>query len=399
MRNTHVRTGHRDYTQTGGFQKPERQHNIMCLVGNGFDLQVLHDYGSTTDTRYAHFYEFLERRKFDPNNLLMAEMNRLRKLVPQPADWADFENCVGTLVEKKEVSIGELRGALADIQGQFTEFLESTVPAQLLARVGLDSMEGGVALKSFSSFLGDLDDDEYRRLEFPSNVDNLDLYNFTFVNFNYTALLDGLVYLDQKQFDPHPHQHSDRNFKFNYDPRNVAPRKNFNPPCESYIISDVLHPHGTQSVPRSLLFGIDEQPGKPRPGSAHYLSKPFWAQNQARYSALFHDTELYVIFGCSLGDSDRWWWRRIVESLGRPRKRMKCRASQCGGCGYCQYTPEVILYSWHAPNTPEPDKDAERRRLFDAAGVQPTEELLSRVHVVTYTVGSERSWLNTERKP
>ena len=39
-------------------------------------------------------------------------------------------------------------------------------------------------------------------LEFPPRVNHYDLFNYLFVDFNYTTLLDNYIYLDQDQFDP-----------------------------------------------------------------------------------------------------------------------------------------------------------------------------------------------------
>lgn len=172
-----------------------------------------------------------------------------------------------------------------------------------------------------SAFLYDLPDRAFRNSEFPKNTANLDLYNFVFVNFNYTPLLDDFIYLDQVQFDPLPLKTVDRNFQFQSNPRGVgaAGVRPFDS-SSSYLMTEVIHPHGQQSIPRSLLFGIDEpdmRAGNQDPRLR--LAKPLWAQNKPRYSHLFDDTELFIIFGCSLGGVDRWWWRNIAEALGKER--------------------------------------------------------------------------------
>lgn len=64
--------GNTDYTRA--FANVAVQRNVMAFVGNGFDIQALQDYGARADTRYAHFYDFLTRRHFDPNNVILHEM-------------------------------------------------------------------------------------------------------------------------------------------------------------------------------------------------------------------------------------------------------------------------------------------------------------------------------------
>lgn len=51
-----------------GLQQPGQQHNVMAFVGNGFDIQVMHDYEEPVDTRYTSFYHFLKLRSFDTRN-------------------------------------------------------------------------------------------------------------------------------------------------------------------------------------------------------------------------------------------------------------------------------------------------------------------------------------------
>ena len=99
---------------------------------------------------------------------------------------------------------------------------------------------------------------------------------------------------------------------------------------ESYLLTDVVHPHGMQYVPRSLLFGVDAAEE-----SAGKLAKPYWAQNDTKFGDLFPETDLFIIFGCSLGESDGWWWRNIVDRL--------TRSEPCDAIIYWRMTPSQLL--------------------------------------------------------
>lgn len=78
---------------------------------------------------------------------------------------------------------------------------------------------------------------------------------------------------------------------------------------------DIFHPHGIQDVPKFLLFGIENKnyckPKDPR----RVFVKFYWAQCQTKYYDKFNETELFIIYGCSIGESDNWWWNRIFERL------------------------------------------------------------------------------------
>lgn len=249
-------------------------------------------------------------------------------------------------------------------------------------------------------FLSDLSEDQYRASKVPTG-ENLELYNFVFVNFNYTSLLDDFIYLDQDQFRPLLYKSGDRNCTFHNNPRGVSPHR-IKPKdlSASYLMTQVIHPHGQQSVPRSLLFGIDEpadRGGNQDPRLR--LAKPFWAQNKARYEHLFEDTALFIIFGCSLGAVDRWWWRNVAEALRQPRDAHKNR-KECPFANHdeCTYTPELIIY-WYNGGPDKLTEDQVRERFFDGAGCADDPGAL--IHVILYDDKTERIWLRTneERPP
>ena len=376
--------GHRDYSD--GFTSPGPQRNIMAFVGNGFDVQVMRDYASPVDTRYVSFYHFLKLRSFDPENPILKEMEFLQESGDE--DWSDIEGVVDNLLRANRIRATDLITALREMQGEFSEFLSLAVPSSLLTRLGTDSMDNGRAVKSLATFLQDLDPVSYRDLEFAKSINNFDIFNFVFINFNYTSLLDDFVYLDQKQFDPLPRKTVDRNFDFEGNPAEV-PGAAVRPGdvFSSYVMTEVVHPHGHQSIPRSLLFGVDEPAGhRGNQDPSLRLAKPFWAQNERRFKHLLDDTELFIIFGCSIGESDRWWWRNIADSLGAKRARQ--------GRGD-DYHPEVIIY-WFNGGIKKMSTDDVRAKFFRAAGVAPTGKAEDFVHVVLYDATSERIWLNTQ---
>ena len=384
--------GHTDYTQS--FDSVAVQRNVMAFVGNGFDIQALHDYGARVDTRYEHFYDFLARRHFDPSNIIMQEMRELKDA--GAADWSDVEGAVSRLLDGPKVARAEeLIEALRQLQGQFSEFLDAVVPSSILTELGADSARHKWAMESLLMFLYDLSPEQYRVSAFPTG-ENLELYNFLFVNFNYTPLLDDFIHLDQIQFDRLSRRTVDRNCDFHNNPRGVEPHE-IKPKdlSSSYLMADVIHPHGQQSVPRSLLFGIDEPVdwrGNQDPRLR--LAKPFWAQNRARYAHLFEDTALFIIFGCSLGGVDRWWWDAIAASLGQQRDRHKVVREECRALSHesCTYTPELIIYWYNGGSTPLTEEEV-RAKFFEGAGCLDDSKAL--IHVILYDDRTERVWLRT----
>lgn len=367
------------YTQDT-FRALRRQHNIMALVGNGFDIQVLHDYDRPVDSRYEPFYHYLKMRGFNPGNLLLKHMEE--ELKNGRKNWSDIEAAVAAAVNARGQTPARIFNDLRPIQAEFAEFLQDVVPTALLGRLGEDAVANEWSMRSLSEFLRDLtDQSEFQGMQFPIEAGNhYHLFNFLFVNFNYTNLLDNYVYLDQIQFEPRRHRTVDTNFAFRNDPRGHLHASNATDAGQSgYVLTDVIHPHGILSTPRSLLFGIDADDDYDQAQDAYnQLKKPYWAQSNVHYRSHFGQTELFIIFGCSLGDSDGWWWRNIAMAI-------RDRGS------------ELIIYR-------RQDSDGHtiasvKARFLDAAGidVHARAEMDRRMHVILYEDSTDRVFLNTRR--
>jgi hypothetical protein len=367
---------------TSRFSDVRAQYNVMALVGNGFDIQALSGLGSPVDTRYESFYHYLKYRKFDSTNKILERMENLRGT---SENWSDIESAIGDLLTLEHVGAGVIAADLSDVQREFSTFLDQVATPDILARLGERAVSYKSSMISFTEFIGDIADaDEYYKMRLPRRINIGDLLNFKFVNFNYTTLLDDFVYLDQKQFDPHPYKWSDRNINFHPNPLGhpeSAAHPDFRPErasfhMASYLVSDVIHPHGIQSTPRSLLFGIDEAPG-----AATRLAKPYWAQNKVKYGPLFSKTDLFIVFGCSLGATDRWWWSAIIDGL---------RANEDG---------DLILYWRRGPSEAALTATEVREKFATAAGHDGDPNVLAlladKARVVLYDDATERAWLNT----
>jgi len=380
--------GYRTFTAVE-YSKLRRQHNIMVLVGNGFDIQITRRYESRFSPRYPAFYHYLLSRDFDSSNLVVLQMAAAKE--DGHENWSDVEAAIGRLItwEGGWHSADAVYEATLAIQAAFSEYLELVAPPDLLARVGEDSAKGSLAVKSMANFIGDVAKGSrtFASFVFPEETNHYDLFNYLFVNFNYTPLLDDYVFRDAQQFRPQAHTYADRNFMFFPNPSNHPDGYgNQETGWSSYVRSEVIHPHGQQPIPRSLLFGIDA-PDNLAPGRDPHrqLMKPYWAMNRIEYGHLFSNTRLFIIFGCSLGESDGWWWRRVYEALNRQTD---------------DGTPlsELIIY-WWSP-VPNPDAREEVLATFFAGVAGDSDELErasveDRIQVVLYSDGSPPAFLAT----
>lgn len=374
--------GYRNYEGDRVFDEISKQYNIMALVGNGFDMQVLQEYEQYPTTSYRDFYYFLKMKGACSGNPIFKNMEREKKLGRE--DWSDIEEGLARLSKEEDVS--DLVEALREIQQEFSEFLNYVVQSDLLSKLDNDANDKKWGRLSLSEFLKDITNEEdFHRIPLAATGSNLDLYNYYFVNFNYTSLLDNYLFLDSDQFDPHPYRKSDRNFRFKQDPNDFCNSLKNGKPWDytsySYLTMEIVHPHGYQDIPRSLLFGTGFT-GAPTKDAAK-LAKPYWAQLDLKYKHLFDETKLFIVFGCSLGKTDQWWWKNIAESLAADKSRA------------------LIIYWWTADDKPALNKNEIVEKFYAAADINEDpilDEIIDQICVIKYTNATERTWLSTHRR-
>lgn len=291
------------------FRDLREQHNIFVLVGNGFDISILKRFKSGKmggkTTSYADFYEYISYYKFsNTNNILYRKMKEDRD--DGKENWSDFENTIIELLESNNIST--LEDSIDEFQSYFTIFLNDLVDADVLLKLNEEVKENRLSIQSLSEFLKDIRN--LNKLNFIKSLNHYDLYNFIFVNFNYTSLLNNYIYLDKHQFDPHRYVEADRNFSLKFKLPGYSQTE-----YSSYVISDVIYPHGMQNIPRSILFGIDLKEYDIGRGLEKRLVKGYWSQYNSKYKSYIEQADLFIIYGMSLGLSDAWWMDQIFDSI------------------------------------------------------------------------------------
>lgn len=289
-----------------------QQYNIMVFIGNGFDIAVLNKYRKDNlISSYNKFYDYLIYKEFNKKNIIFKKMNKDKKNTDKE-NWSDFENSLQELIND-EYSASDLTTALKEIQNMFLLFLNEIVTADVLLKLNSDAEKNGWARDSLSKFLGDLSEDTYKNIKFPTKTTVYDMYNFLFVNFNFTSLFDNYIFLDKEQFEPHPHKTVDTNFLFYPNPNSYKCNKwNYKTAWSSFVMTNIIHPHGYQNIPRSLLFGIESETAN---SEINRFNKSYWAQNNQKYGKYFENVNLFIIYGSSMGKTDSWWWKNIYNSI------------------------------------------------------------------------------------
>ena len=284
-----------------------RQHNIAIFVGNGFDISILNKYKSNKfpqrTTSYKDFFDYITFLGLPAqDNLIYKEMKEERSR--DKANWSDFENIIHSLLlQEHNIDIEQLNENVKSFE---------LIDTSLLVKIDEDACKIPYFQQTFANFSRDLHTyfDDY---SFGKSIGHNDLFNYVVFNFNYTFLLDNFIYPYQTQFNPHPYRTVDRNFSFNYYARGWRPTQNFS----SYFNCDIIHPHGQQFIPKSIIFGtdLDENNYDASSGLTRTFIKSYWAQNDIKYKSYIEEAELFIIYGMSLGKTDAWWFDNIFDAL------------------------------------------------------------------------------------
>lgn len=288
-------------------------HNISVIVGNGFDISILNKYSvNGITTSYSKFYDYLVYKNFNPNNQLFLYVKHSKEMGRE--NWCDFETALQRLSINLHLSLETLNQGLEEMQFYFLQFLNDVVTPELLIKLNKDAISNQWANNSLSKFMYDLNYDNLSRISFPFKTKHYDCLNFNFFDLNYTFLLDNYIYLDKNQFDPHPYRTSESNFGFYPYPCNIQKHGiNSETMWSCKLNTNVYHVHGIQSVPRSLLFGYEAEINNK--SKTNPFIKSYWAQDDLKYKPFIDKSELFIIFGSSLSETDSWWWKNIANSL------------------------------------------------------------------------------------
>ena len=299
-------------------------HQVMVFIGNGFDIALLKKYGKGITTSYDAFYSFFKYKYPDNKNNLLIDQMEIAKMEGKE-NWSDFEahldEVLNSLSKSDKEQVAKLNNDLSEIQQAFSRFLNDIIDNDIINNISkvndvIIKPKVNCAKKLIKcSFLKDLSKEQYEAISFHNKIDNNETLKYIFINFNYTSLLDNYLYLEKQMFDPNPYSTSNNNIILDLNPNKYENHHGYPDPYVQLLPIDIFHPHGIQDVPKSLLFGIENKNYCNLKDYRRVFIKSLWAQSKSKYNDKFNETELFIIYGCSIGKSDNWWWNRIFERL------------------------------------------------------------------------------------
>ena len=146
-------------------------HQIMIIVGNGFDTSVLNKYGDKITTSYENFYRYF--RYHYPNeddNIFIEQMEKSKQ--ENKKDWSDFEAILSIKLQENNkdsnLDINKLSSDLSKLQLAFSRFLNEVVNDEIIKKLSEDTSKvpqgkKSLAYYSMSEFLGDLSEEDYKK--------------------------------------------------------------------------------------------------------------------------------------------------------------------------------------------------------------------------------------------
>ena len=273
---------------------------ILYLIGNGFDINA----GLDTSARgfVEKFFKHLEQREREATEhdrkLPDGVGIMLRSMRKDIDSWGDFEIALGALTEELDAADDPI-GAFREAYYEFHDFF-STVIVGENERAKRADIDRGTAesfrrgcLNLFSDVMSTEEREKLR------SAYKKGQWDFDFITFNYTCLLDRLV--------------------------QAGTQVGLNNPFgNATTLIQPLHVHGQLSDDWGILIGVDNQSqikGATCRGSesvSRLLVKPFsnnrmgMRRDEDAVSRI-RSADMIAVYGMSLGQSDAKWWKEIAD--------------------------------------------------------------------------------------
>jgi len=274
--------------------------NILFLIGNGFDLNI------GLNTKYSD----VTQDYIKENSGTMDEdiQNFIKELKNDKEKWADFEVAMG----RYTVFFNSTN------KNNYTKIIDSFRDVLIKkfkheeARVNYEKNTEHI-ISVFKKSLTNLDSylvSASKQLILPitSITPTNKNFKYDFISFNYTNILNNCIDIIKNNIN----SFSTRRFTFNNVQHNI-----------SDFLGKVIPIHGT--LQRDLILGIDNKEQISNEvfkddREMQWLIKPYVNDELGEYNdreakILIDNSSLICVFGMSIGETDKTWWKYIYKWL------------------------------------------------------------------------------------
>ncbi|WP_312541570.1 AbiH family protein [Enterococcus sp.] len=283
--------------------------NITFLLGNGFDIQC------GLQTSYINFYEYILKKKYslelfqemDEKSVLKIDNMIYSEIYKSKDDiqtWADLEFQLGVftrrLKEEKEDAITAER-FLEDFEILREDLNEYLKGIQIQDDVEISEDFSEILSTTMDKFFYGVLEQEHDEIKSMLRENTNSHFNYQFISFNYTNSLQIVL------------KNSSKNSKGNSF-NSSSYSQNFN--------RAIINVHGV--IDRFLTLGLNDESQLASDfferEDLNDLLKPDSLTNSREYrrrdaESVIEKSDIIVIFGMSIGSTDKHWWERIAEIL------------------------------------------------------------------------------------
>lgn len=264
--------------------------NITFLIGNGFDLNL------KLNTRYTDFYRYY--MEHNPNDLLSNAIKQDYEM------WSDLEVGLGRFLKKiDENQIEEFLDSKSTLEKMLSEYLTLESTRLFIIDKKALAEEFKNKITSFFSDFNSVDKEHYHHI-ISSTTQTI---YYRFITFNYTTTLDKIVTEAQKHC------------------KSFGEHKAYGLAYRD-TVSMPHHIHGKLS--EDLILGLDNTEQilndklKSNPKLTNYIIKSvvnsaLGERKSETAKEIIDKSKFVCLFGLSIGDTDKMWWKYIIEWLKR----------------------------------------------------------------------------------
>lgn len=272
---------------------------ITYFIGNGFDINL------GLKTTYQDFYEYIFITKPDEikDNVIY------RAIKDKIKDWSDFEVALGLMTKESVFFEKIFYASLTEFRKDFKKYL--------ILQLGEIADEDELIMDNFcTSFLDELTTNQLNKAlnRLNKNMRQEEKKTFTFdtLTFNYTPTIDNYI----------------KKFKGSMSIKDMSRYFEKHEPSLSLSLQDkfeINHPiHLHDTLENGMFLGVDneeqinvdrlsidlkDQLIKPLSTSLH---NDIMKENAL---SIIKRTDLFIIFGCSFGETDKSWYSEVVSRL------------------------------------------------------------------------------------
>lgn len=265
--------------------------NITYIIGNGFDVNL------GLKTRYQDFYDYYQNQPSPSEEVkqLKANIDRNKE------NWADLELALGEYTPNFKDSNSAIE-VLVDLCDHLTEYLkqQSFLIPQSNEKIKEEMLR---CLANPNEFFLQADQEQIRSY-YSTRLS--DQGKITILSLNYTPSIERI--LDYRDNQPISIDSNDSWLSYG---------------TEVHL---VLHPHHTLDVDDTILVGLNDESQIAnqtlcndetfkenfiKPACNKMLSSGI----EKQCSDVINNSNLFVVFGSSLGATDKLWWQKIANRM------------------------------------------------------------------------------------